>query len=352
MGYRTSLRPVVLISCRFAFFFSSFHLSFAVLISFSEKTAVHVSYDPRKNDNRAGGIWVPPHHDNVNRQRRWFNEDYTVLASANGNNADNDNHSLRRLSAAAAGGAEPARYSCHLHKVRTLSTTTTRTTQDNDTVETIKDWLFLEVSRDQVMIAIVLEDEQDGDNSLQQHWILTEEQHYAIPGSTMQTPVSGQLRDNEAPFAAAQRVAFSVLRMDFQSTIPDIPIVLDKYHLADGRILKSHDSRQQLQWTFLGRYRNLSDAGGGFTYTYMLKAPRYISNAVIPKYVEYQQTNVNSKQKESRHLSDGNDHDRTTTTALFSMSTEEIRLALLKGDFAEIKGAATIGLALQHNMET
>lgn len=248
------------------------------MISFSEKTAVQVPYDPRRNDNRAGGIWVPPHHDNDNRQRRWFNEDYTVLASANSNNADNDDHSLRRLSAAVAGGAEPARYSCHLHKVRTLSTTTTtRSTRDNDTVETIKDWLFLEASHDQVMIAIVLEeDEQDGDNTLQQHWILTEEQHYAIPGSTMQTPVSGQLRDNEAPFAAAQRVAVSVLRMDFETYIHDIPIVLDRYHLADGRILKSHDSRQRLQWKFLGRYRNLSDAGGGFTYTYMLKAPRPI----------------------------------------------------------------------------
>jgi len=320
------------------------------MISFSEKTAVQDSYGPRKNDNRAGGLWVPSHHDNHDRgqKQEWYNEDYTVLFSKNSKNnaqqANNNNaeHS-RHLSA--------ARNSCHLHKVRT--STTTATAHDNDTAEgTIKDWLFLEVSHDQVMIAIVLveDDEHQDDNThQQQHWILTEEQHYAIPGSTLQTPISGQIRSNEAPFAAAQRVTYSVLQMDGESTtIPDIPVLLDAFHLADGSIHESQQ-QQQLQWTFLGRYRNLADAGGGFTYTYMLKAPRFVSNAVISKYTEYQQPNA-KKQKENRHLGFGTDDDRPTSLTLFSMSTDELRQSMLRGDFAEIKGAATIGLALQHNV--
>ena len=44
-------------------------------------------------------------------------------------------------------------------------------------------------------------------------WIVSEEQHYAIPGSTMQTPISGWIRNDEAPFAAALRVKRSVLKL-------------------------------------------------------------------------------------------------------------------------------------------
>jgi len=288
-----------------------------VLISVSERAAVP---DESRNDDRGGGAWVPSHHHG------WHNPDYSV------NNGHD--YSSRRLS------TKSAERSCFVHTVKTEPGQTS-------------DWLFLEVNSDQVMVAIVLQDNDT--NNQQQHWIVTQQQQYAIPGSTLTTPLHSRIRQEEAPFAAAQRVAWTALELpnDELVTTP-IPIVMDQYNLADGSIpeeqttmmLKSHN---MLEWTFLGRYRNLADAGGGFTFTYLLKAPAAASKK-FPKLLSDPATD---QQEQLRNLHTFNSNGGTAAEAgslLFSMSTEEAQKALLRGEFAEIKGAATMGLALQHTM--
>jgi hypothetical protein len=121
---------------------------------------------------------------------------------------------------------------------------------------------------------------------------------HAIPGGTLLTPFVGTIERD--PFAAAQA------RVQDDKT--DHTFSVDEYGLPYGNVPTGLED----QWTFLGRYRSMAQHGGGFTYCYLYRQ----AAAVVKEEV--------------------------------TMTTDELRQALLEGRFQEIAGAATMSLALQH----
>lgn len=251
--------------------------------------------DAYRFDDRAGGAWTP------SDETRWKNPDYTVS------------------NARAAGLKATGLQRCDIHTVR-ISTSAAANTQN------LVDKIYFE-DADEAMIAVILDDAD---------WVFTQQQAYAIPGSTLITPISGRLtRADEAPFAAAQRIAATKLGIK-DTPGNTAPRVLDAYGLADGSIPTTYDGN--LQWSFLGRYRNLADSGGGFTFAYLLRASRdnLGSDVLLP--------NDPPPEPPTRHLGSNDDEP----SVLFAMPTSTLRQALLRGAFQETRGAATIAMAMLH----
>jgi hypothetical protein len=191
------------------------------------------------------------------------------------------------------------------------------------TSSVVKDWIFLE-GQDRVVVAIV-------DSKGQ--WIVQRQQRYALPGGPVLTPVQGMLiPEKESPFVAAQRIVLqqtgltTTASQETESLPKDsFSPMLDEYGLQDGKL----PDKFQRDWTFLGRYRNLGDQGGGFTYSYLLQ--NAVPGSAKGGTVDFLPPLNNLREQPE----------------LVTMGMQHVKETLQNGDFPEITGVATMSLALQ-----
>jgi hypothetical protein len=191
------------------------------------------------------------------------------------------------------------------------------------TSSVVKDWIFLE-GQDRVVVAIV-------DSKGQ--WIVQRQQRYALPGGPVLTPVQGMLiPQKESPFVAAQRIVLqqtgltTTASQETESLPKDsFSPMLDEYGLQDGKV----PDKFQRDWTLLGRYRNLGDQGGGFTYSYLLQ--NAVPGSAKGGTVDFLPPLNNLREQPE----------------LVTMGMQHVKETLQNGDFPEITGVATMSLALQ-----
>jgi hypothetical protein len=261
---------------------------------------------------------------------RWYNPEYTI------------SNSRSLLFPTTTTASQEGRH-CDLHSVRIGTATTPTITNaaarsvgatgtdgegQSDTVDGVQDWIFLE-DADTVMVAIVVQQSEASATPKEKIWMVEEQRGYAIPGSTYLTPVHGALQSNsEVPFGGAVRVVSDFIVIDDRNTpllsvkVPQA-IVLDRHGVAEGTVPELYNSNNKSNpsvtssWTYLGRYRNLADSGGGFTYSYLLQVSSLLDDVVT-----------------------------ATAKRPKFLSTDQVRQALLQGEFQETKGAATMALAL------
>jgi hypothetical protein len=211
---------------------------------------------------------------------------------------------------------ESATSRCDMHTVQL------KQSEEGSTSNVVKDWIFLE-GQDQVVIAIVDTNGQ---------WIVHRQQRYAIPGGPVLTPVQGTLiPDKESPWNAAQRIVLQLTGLTTTAqeaeSLPNDSFapMLDEFGLQDGKV----PDKFQRDWTFLGRYRNLGDQGGGFTYSYLLK--NAVPGAEKGGTVDFLPP-LNTLREQP---------------VIVTMDMQDVKQTLQNGDFPEITGVATMSLALQ-----
>jgi hypothetical protein len=259
------------------------------------------------------------------------------------------------------------------------------------TTTTTTDWIFVENDH-QVMIAVVIVPkrspsdekivkERRKKSKLQPQWIFRYQESYAIPGSRWMSPITATC-SNDQPFATANATMAGLL-LGETSHQPVLPIEYDDHHIPMGNIPPNHSSiiylshggknnEYELHWKFLGRYRNHADYGGGFTFTYLLRieveqnemedgedvntsSNWLFRHSQIPIH-RYQDPESLATIRLPSSLATRTTTTTTTTLAplpltsvLIQMSTLQVEEALEQGQlFSEIRGAATIGLALHH----
>jgi hypothetical protein len=279
-------------------------LFFTVILSFSETTVAK-----QKHDLRAGGAWIPEHGNMTGENANTTHSKYQYSPWK---------HPEWTVTSQILGESDTSR--CDMHTVQLKqSDTNTNTNQGSE----VKDWIFLE-GQDQVVVAIV---------DTKGRWIVQRQQRYAIPGGPVLTPVQGTLiPDKESPWDAARRVVLqqtgltTTAAQETESLPTDSSsLMLDEYGLQDGKVPETF----QRDWTFLGRYRNLGDQGGGFTYSYLLQ--NAVPGAEKGGTVEFQPPLNNLMEQ----------------PILVTMDMEHVKQTLQNGDFPEITGVATMSLALQ-----
>jgi hypothetical protein len=284
-----------------------------VILSFSETTVAK-----QRHDLRAGGAWIPEYGRNETQKQ-------PAELAAGDKNTDTMHSKYQRemstsswkhpdwtLSSQIIGESVTSR--CAMHTVQLKE-------QDGSTSSVVKDWIFLE-GQDQVVVAIV---------DIKGQWIVQRQQRYAIPGGPVLTPVQGMLisSDKESPFDAAQRIVLQQtgLTTNAQKQTESLPNggLLDELGLQDGKV----PDKFQRDWTFLGRYRNLGDQGGGFTYSYLLQ--NAVPGAEKGGTIDFYPLLNNLRER----------------PILVAMGMQDVKQTLQNGDFPEITGVATMSLALQ-----
>jgi hypothetical protein len=283
-----------------------------VILSFSETTVAK-----QKHDLRAGGAWIPGYGNETQTKPAELtgdkNADMTHSKYQQGVSSSSWKHPDWTVTSRTLGESATSR--CDMHTVQLKE-------QEGSTSSVVKDWIFLE-GQDQVVVAVI---------DAKGQWIVQRQQRYAIPGGPVLTPVQGALiPDNESPFVAAQRIVLQqtgltttaqeteALSKDFVSPM------LDAYGLQDGKV----PDKFQRDWTFLGRYRNLGDQGGGFTYSYLLQ--NAVPGAEKGGTVDFLPPLNNLRER----------------PLLVTMDMQLVKETLKNGDFPEITGVATMSLALQ-----
>lgn len=344
-----------------------------VIVNITTSLAVSRKYRPD----------TPAFYSSNSQRRRWMNPRYIIL-----------NHRT------AFEMVDPIRRRCDVHSIRQKSETIHQMDpNDNLAVPeapttTTTDWIFVDEEDDhQVMIAVVIvpkkshNENNKSDHQIKQsmppqpQWIFSYQESYAIPGSRWLSPITARCSNQQSPFAAAKNtIALLLLGTSFQKheqqkqgTNNDMqfPMVeYDDYNIPIGNIPQDPNlpginnggssEKYQLHWTFLGRYRNHADYGGGFTFTYLLRMilseaeddftdhsnslfqfpvhpyrnPESLSSIPLPSVLE-------SLKKTSSRL--------PPSVVLVQMSSLHVEEALEQGQlFPEIRGAATIGLALHY----
>jgi hypothetical protein len=286
------------------------YLFLTVILSFSETTVAK-----QKHDLRAGGAWIPEHGNATQTQPAELTGD---------KNADTTHSKYREMSenfwkhpdwtVTSRTLGESATSRCDMHTVQLK--------QEGSTSSVMKDWIFLE-GQDQVVVAIV---------DTKGQWIVQRQQRYAIPGGPVLTPVQGALiPDKESPLDAARRIVLEQTGLTTtaqeMASLPKgtFSPMLDDFGLQDGKV----PDKFQRDWTFLGRYRNLGDQGGGFTYSYLLQ--NAVPGAVKGGTVDFLPPLNNLREQ----------------PVLVTMDMQHVKQTLQNGDFPEITGVATMSLALQ-----
>jgi hypothetical protein len=287
-----------------------------VILSFSETTV-----PKQKHDLRAGGAWIPEHGNAAQPAGLTGDNADTTHSKYQGMSNSPWKHAEWTVTSQILGESATSR--CDMHTVQLKqSDTNTNTNQEGGTSSVVKDWIFLE-GHDRVVVAIV---------DTKGRWIVQRQHRYAIPGGPVLTPVQGMLiADKESPWDAARRIVLQQtgLTTTTQETeyLPkdSFLLMLDDYGLQDGKV----PDKFQRDWTFLGRFRNLGDQGGGFTYSYLLQ--NAISGAEKGGTVDFQPPLNNLREQ----------------PILVTMSMHDVKQTLKNGDFPEITGVATMSLALQ-----
>lgn len=199
----------------------------------------------------------------------------------------------------------------------------------------VNDWIFME-ERNAVNVAVVTKEGK---------FLVFQQYKYAIPGVTY-SPVGGFINNGESPFDAARREVQEELGVGSKQTLSFLKaggklslsketkanpfgtagnsVERDEFGLAQGDVPK----QERENWVYLGRYRTMANRGGGFLYSYLLmNAVPLVPDGGTPKY-----------------LSTGD----AESQKLLLLSKKEIAKAVARGDFKEIKWAATMSLSLLH----
>jgi hypothetical protein len=278
------------------------------------------------HDLRAGGAWIPEHGNEAQpaaltgeiadtthlknqevRNSPWKNPEWTVTSRILG---------------------ESATSRCDMHTVQFKEQSDMNMNMNQEggsTSSMAKDWIFLQ-GQDQVVVAIV---------DTKGQWIVQRQHRYAIPGGPVLTPVQGMLiiPDQESPWNAARRIVSqqtgltsATTQQEMESLPKDtVSPMLDEYGLQEGKV----PDKFQRDWTFLGRYRNLGDQGGGFTYSYLLQ--NALPGAEKGGTVDFQPPLNNLREQ----------------PIIVTMDMQDVKQTLQNGDFPDITGVATMSLALQ-----
>jgi hypothetical protein len=284
-----------------------------VILSFSETTVAK-----QKPDLRAGGAWIPEYGNETQTQ--------TKPAELTGDRNADTTHSKYQREMSSSPWKHPdwtvtsqimgesASSRCAMHTVQLK--------HEGSISSVVTDWIFLE-GQDRVVVAIV---------DTKGKWIVQRQQRYAIPGGPVLTPVQGTLiPDKESPLDAARRIVLqqtglTTTSQETESLAKDsYSSMIDGYGLQDGKI----PDKFQRDWTFLGRYRNLGDQGGGFTYSYLLR--NAVPGAEKGGTVDFLPPLNNLRDQ----------------PVLVTMGLQQVKQTLQNGDFPEITGVATMSLALQ-----
>lgn len=287
------------------------YLYLTVLLSVSETTVVK-----QKHDLRAGGAWIPKHGNETQPAELIGDKNADTTHPKYQQGMSNSPWKDPEWNLKSRSLGESATSRCDMHTVQLKE-------EGIDSV--VKDWIFLE-GQDQVVIAIV---------DTKRQWIVQRQQRYAIPGGPVLTPVQGTLIPNkESPWDAACRIVWqqtglfsttTTLTLKKESLLKDnFSLILDEYGLQDGKV----PDKFQRDWTFLGRYRNLGDQGGGFTYSYLLQ--NAVAGAEEGGSVVFLPPLNNLREQ----------------PVLVTMGMQQVKQTLKSGDFPEITAVATMSLAL------
>jgi hypothetical protein len=300
--------------------FSRQCLFLTVILSFSETTVAK-----HKHDLRAGGAWIPEQGAQpaeLVAQEKIADTDTDADTTHPTYKYQGMTRSVKTL-----GESDTAR--CDMHTVQLK-----QNTKSTSTVDQVKDWVFLE-GPDRVVVAIV---------DAAGRWIVQRQHRYAIPAhEPVLTPVQGAImifeNKEESPCDAARRIVLeqsglitnNVNTKEQESVSTKTgPVlqVLDEYGLQDGKV----PDKFQRDWTFLGRYRNLGDQGGGFTYSYLLQ------NAIPVPGADNDKGGTVDFQAPLNNLGE--------QPLLVTMGIQHVKQTIKNGDFPEITGVATMSLAL------
>jgi hypothetical protein len=297
-----------------------------VIISVLETTV-----PKQTHDLRAGGAWIPEHGNGA--QPAALTEENTDTVHSKSQETSKTSpwrHAEWTVTSRTLGESATSR--CDMHTVQLKEQSEPNTNQEGGSTSTssvVKDWIFLE-GPDHVVVAIV---------DTKGQWIVQRQHRYAIPGGPVLTPVQGMLLmlipDQESPWDAARRIVSQQTGLSSATTQQETensPLakdssspMLDEYGLQDGKV----PDKFQRDWTFLGRYRNLGNQGGGFTYSYLLQ--NAVPGAEKGGTADFQSPLNNLREQ----------------PILVTMNMQDVKQTLQSGDFPEITGVATMSLALQ-----
>ena len=181
----------------------------------------------------------------------------------------------------------------------------------------------------------VLHHENSGNSQQQRQNGYDVSPYFAVPpvpaendnSNIIYSPVMGySANSNEAPWYVAHRIVAQILGILTRTTTLHADssasrAVLDENGIKDGNIpkLATTTNDDGDDWIFLGRHRTMANRGGGFVYSYLLRN--------VP----------------------GSPSDTNSLSETIALSRDEIKYALRNNQFADVRGIASITLALLYS---